>query len=840
VRSKASTNNKLLAILLLALVLRLALWAQPLHEPANDETEYIAVAYDLLAGQGWQFYEQYHWLRAPLYPLFLAASLWLTDGNLHLAALPNIALSVATVWLIFVLSRTLFACSGGNDVLTQRRRDAEGREETATSAHMASATIPLLAALLAALLFTFNTFASLYMSETLFSFLFTAALLIVLKATAASGRSAQRKAQQRERGAVSPFSMLHAPSTLLAVGGILYGLATLTRSVSLAFLPFVVLWIVLASGFAQGFRPTLTRLRSCIPPLRSLAAGFIFFVCVFLPIAPWTIRNCQAYGSCILVETGLSYNLWAFSEPQVTQGEIFRTLEAIPNPAERAEVATQRGLQRLREDPTILLRKPWPNWVTLWRVKPIQDRFLVPDYYTDPPPLVFLGALLLDDALYAIIALASVFGLTHALRHPHTRLPTILLSLWLLYIIGTTMLTHGEGRYRHFLFPVLIPYAALALQRATGKNSSPSMTLMVKSGQEPRIPRITRIDAVVEPLHATALPPKPHGPSESLMGEGFGERVKAKILPLISLALATLLFYTMVSWYPWEWAIGGATRSLYRIPGDIAYALGDVPRAQWFYQQAYQAQKTADGRILLGNVARDMGDLAQAEEHYRSAWSRKRRYAGANASLGNLLRERGAYEEARDAFEGYFVAEQYVTDWSWRNLHPQPTDAIDIGNELDFGYVGGVYNAEVQQNATARWTNGTGKLRLSSLPDSPAQSLIIHLRMAAPHPDKNSDGKVRAGNTNTTNTTNRCAGRAIACNNSTTKVVHARICSQDVCQPVVLPPTWRVVSLLLPSAAGQHTQVIEIDSPTFHAPDGREPGVLLDWAKVEEVGTGDE
>jgi CheY-like chemotaxis protein len=47
-----------------------------------------------------------------------------------------------------------------------------------------------------------------------------------------------------------------------------------------------------------------------------------------------------------------------------------------------------------------------------------------------------------------------------------------------------------------------------------------SMNLMEKSGQEPRIPRITRIDAVVEPLHATALPPKPRLPTESGIGQG--------------------------------------------------------------------------------------------------------------------------------------------------------------------------------------------------------------------------------------------------------------------------------------------------------------------------------
>src|SRR5690348_12518552 len=120
-RSQFSIFNSqfsILFILLLALALRLLVWSQPLHQLANDEVEYVTVARDLLAGRGWVFYEHYHWLRAPLYPLFLAGSLWLAGGDpspglqsislgfaqsLHLAALPNIALSVATVYLNYCL-----------------------------------------------------------------------------------------------------------------------------------------------------------------------------------------------------------------------------------------------------------------------------------------------------------------------------------------------------------------------------------------------------------------------------------------------------------------------------------------------------------------------------------------------------------------------------------------------------------------------------------------------------------------------------------------------------------------------------------------------------------------
>src|SRR4051812_30408308 len=175
-RTGDDSQFSILFILLLALALRLLLWSQPLHQLANDEVEYVTVARDLLAGRGWQFFQHYHWLRAPLYPLFLAGSLWLAGGDpapgvssislgfaqsLHLAALPNILLSAATVYLSYRLALALF---GPN-----------------TAA-------PLLAALFTAVLWTFVTFADLYMSEALFTFLFTAGLLCLVDPTARGRR----------------------------------------------------------------------------------------------------------------------------------------------------------------------------------------------------------------------------------------------------------------------------------------------------------------------------------------------------------------------------------------------------------------------------------------------------------------------------------------------------------------------------------------------------------------------------------------------------------------------------------------------------------------------------
>ncbi len=666
--------NKLIPILIVALGLRLLLWAQPLHQPANDEIEYIAVARDLLAGHGWRFYDAFEWLRAPLYSLWLAGSLWLTQGDLHRAALPNIALSVANVWLCWRLTRPL-----------------------------AGERAALVAAALCALLWTNVTFASLYMAETLTTFWLLLAAIGL------------HNAAETRRWWVA------------ALAGAAFGCATLTRSMPMLFVPLAALWLAWAAA-ATIRRPAL---RLAIP----LLVGAV------LTIAPWTARNALAYGRLIPVETGLSYNIWVFNEPRESLDVISEQLIAIPNPADRSDYAMAQGMARLREDPAILARKLWPNWVYLVRVKPIQDRFVQAFYQSDIGFPLFTAALVFDDALYLIIAVAALTALAAT---PAQRMPNrlrVLALLWLLYAIGTMLLTHGEARYRHFLYPALIPAAAVALAHRP----------------RPSLPRVALVAGV-----------------------------------------AALIVVPCASTYPWQWAAQNTRRGWHAMLGDVAAWRSDWPAAAASYQRAISVQSTADGWLRLAYAHRQQNDLAAARSAYRAAIGTSPLYLVPHARYGAFLRANGQEAEARQAFAGAYIPTQDMTDWTYTSPGDTPPAQLDIGDGLDYGFVGGAYPAEQADGRTFRWTGGHGLVRLTVPPASTNPRLSVAL--AAPRP--------------------------------TGEAVPVTVCAADRCTTFPIDGAWRVVSLPVPGLPTGAPTEFTISSPTFVAPDGRLLGVLLDGVRV--------
>jgi len=642
----------LLLILLLALLLRLWLWSRPAHPLANDETEYFRVGLDLAHGRGFAFYDSYRWLRAPLYPLFLGFFFWLGQDHARLATLVQVLLSTATVYGFYLLGRRLFSPRAG-----------------------------LAAALLAALLLPLATFPALFMAETLFTFLLVASFLALWQIpTAAPAR--------RWRWA--------------AAAGALLGLAALTRAVALAFVPLAAawLWVVLwrekgperpgdsararvgEPGQRRTGGPARTRVGRWLawPLGRALALPMLLGAAALATIAPWTIRNAVVYQRFIPLDTGGAYSLWAFYEPHEELDEINRTLEAIPNPADRQDYAVSKWRERLRQDPMILARKVRDTFPYLLRIKPIEDRFL-PQPYREPALPYFALALLLDDGLYVLIFVAGLAALVLA---PTDRGKALAL-LWLLYNVGIMMALHAEARYRHLLFPALIPYAGLALARGKA---------LLAAGQE-------------------------------------GSH---KARPYAKWALLGLLLvgwaYCFVAYSPWDWAALNLHRGYYQSLGQVNRALGRPEQAIAAYRRAAEVdERNPEPYYDWGRALERLGRLEEAARVYRWGWDVRSTYLPCSTALGNVLRDLGQDEEARIAFRGRYVEEGDVVAWAWEHLEAAPREALDVGDGLDFGYVAGVHAAEDGGGVTLRWTTAEARLRLTPTATGLAG---LRLQLAAP------------------------------------------------------------------------------------------------------------
>lgn len=253
------------AIVIGAVALRLAFalgyWVdKPL---TLDEQEYLLLAHNLASGRGFSYaspvsgrVEGRHVGRAPLYPAFLAGVALAVPGS----PIRSDRLPTSTPVEVKVVQALL----GGVIVwlvgLWAAR--AAGEEPRASRA-------ALVASAVAALYPPLVWIGSYVLSESVYAALALASAWLVDRAVAEQpGRRAALLA--------------------LAAGG-LAGLATLTRPALLAFLALVALWLVAAR------RPRA---------LAALALG------AALVVAPWTLRNQQAYGRFVLVASEGGVTFW--------------------------------------------------------------------------------------------------------------------------------------------------------------------------------------------------------------------------------------------------------------------------------------------------------------------------------------------------------------------------------------------------------------------------------------------------------------------------------------------------------------------------------------------------
>jgi hypothetical protein len=771
----------LLLALLAGLALRLALWGRlPRLGLISDEGEYLAAADWLAHGRGFDWYQGYFWTRAPLYPLFVAAHLRLFADAVAPIYVTQAALSLLNVALVYVLARHVGGHPGGyvdphpggyvdphpggyvDPPLLARHpggyidphpggyidppllaRHPGGY----TDPHVGGYTDPplparhpggyidphpggyidppLLAALLMALYFPFALYTQALLSETLFLTLLLGAF-VALAGWAARGRRAW-----------------------LLGAGALFGLATLTRSLTLPFIPIAALWLIAqkppTTNQEPAHRPT-TRLSAlgarCYPAL-------LFGLTAALTILPWTVYNSvRLYGGPVLVDTSGAFNILlggrtaydgnrndaatrdfalALLDPSLSPAERARKLHdqrdangqllragaclyrqadpallaALARPVtritqyQRQQLMSREGMCLIAARPLAFVQKSLAELIDLFQINPTgAERFMSKFSSGRLPPWYPLALFALDDSLYVLVLPLAVLGWALLRRLPGRSLQA-LIGLWWLYNLAVAPLLFAINRFRLPLLPFAFVFAAYALSA-------------LPRGGWRRLPR------------------------------AYG---------WLCAALAALLLLVAATPYAYleprapgadsRWAsyLGPYPSSLDITLRTLGYRQGYLRAEQ--LRAALQAGRLDDARALLGaglsivradGVATDAhtiaaalldghaGDPAGGSARLPSAATIvAARDVEAAVALGDLLRSSGDLAGARKLLGQTFVDDNNPVEWAWEWLRPAriPNNNLDIAGNLDLGYISGCYLGEgdPQAQGNFRWCSDGARIR---------------------------------------------------------------------------------------------------------------------------------
>jgi 4-amino-4-deoxy-L-arabinose transferase-like glycosyltransferase len=734
--------------LLLAIVVRAALWGNlPRTGLISDEGEYLAAATWLAEGRGFDWYQGYLWTRAPLYPLFVAAHLRLFGPSLDPIFLTQTLLSLLNVALVYALGVRL----------TEPRNCGT----TEPSGKQRFSMVSSLAAGLTAVFLPLAVYTQTLLSETLFITLMLAALLAL---------------------AGNPRSPRHA-----MLAGLLLGLATLTRSLALGFLPLAALWMLLykpqnhgttepiAEQKNKGTKEQISHRQSPSatshqPPAISyqlpanyrpssivrLRAPIALLLAAALIILPWTVFNSRMYGGLVAVDTSGAFNLLlgartAYdgkrSDAQVRdyvlgllgQPTSVPAIESCVQPypgvlasqAERQATMSREGLCLIGERPVAFVQKSVAELVDLFQINYTGAERFTSGFSTGRlPPLYVLALFVLDDTLYVLALPLAILGWALARRSGQAPALVGFVGLWWIFNVGIAPLLFAINRFRIPLMPLLFVFAAYALIQLTSW-AQPSTSASKQAGS-------TFIG-----FRSWVL-----GLGSSVLG------LRSQITLVPALLLAVLLFLVAATPYayleprgeaePSRWAsyLGPYPSSL-----DITLlALSARPHFendQRFAQAlAQDDREVAQALLAAGNLGLDTTRLGPALLAGRRGQPTEglsllpqpaviaaEKDALAAVVRGDLLRTLGDQRGALDTLSARFVEDANPVSWAWEWLRPAPTAQINLGGSLDIGYIDGCYLGEgdttIEPAANFRWCTDGARLRFPEAADGQAQSLVL-------------------------------------------------------------------------------------------------------------------
>jgi 4-amino-4-deoxy-L-arabinose transferase-like glycosyltransferase len=411
--SMSRAHRALLIILLAGLIVRVILLAGFADTGLEivDEQHYHELAVSLVEGRGFYRDEHLTSMRPPLYSAMIAG-LWLATGTDDLQVIRGlqIVLSLANVVLVYALAASLF-----------------------------SRRVGVIAAGLFCFYPTLIVYDYLILTEVLFTFLLTLAVLACVK-------------------------LVKNGSPLTAAGaGVTIGLAALARS---------VLW-----PFPLVLCPVLAFLMPG-SVARRIGVATMVFAAYAVTIAPWAIRNTQLQQVPVVIDTmgGINLRLGNFERtPHVRMWDAVSLtgdqswsyelrLEnadaATWTEGQREKWAQRKAIEFMLANPGLTAWRAVIKFADFWGLEREVLAGLQRGNYV-PSGAVKIATILLITGAYPLVLCLAVIG--GFVAPPAWRMHVILL-LFVAFVCGIHMIVYGHSRYHVPLVAIMVVYAAAAIE----------------------------------------------------------------------------------------------------------------------------------------------------------------------------------------------------------------------------------------------------------------------------------------------------------------------------------------------------------------------------------------
>lgn len=409
-------DRGLLLILLASLLVQGFVLAAVHDMPCRgDACRYIHCARSLVEGRGWEYGGDESWDAGhtpPLYVLFVAAHLVLFQGRIWPSMLTQSLLVLAMAVLAYKVARA-----------------AWGRRAGLWAAGLVGIYPSLIA------------FAHYNFSEVLYSFLLLLALSQIW--------TAKRGTREREL-------------RTLAVAGMAFGLATLTREVTWYLAPLVAAWVAAARPW--DIRRAGLRFAAVVAP-------------VVLLVAPWTAVNAFRFGGFLLLSTNAGNVLYRNQNTGPPENYDFRSHKVRPksyperprprcrlkDPVENYRCEIANALEYTGAHPGRVVARAIPKLQALVNPSSFPVRYLRQKRYGPVGNGTVKAVTILTAGSFLAVVLLAVGALWLSPPGPERSLTATVIVFFLIVFA----VTFGMSRYRLSLMPLLAIQAASVLADPT-------------------------------------------------------------------------------------------------------------------------------------------------------------------------------------------------------------------------------------------------------------------------------------------------------------------------------------------------------------------------------------